>query len=331
MGAVVAQLGTKPVTQPIKFSPENMQGLPPAKDGLEFAISERLVTAWSALLAGSNVNRFDVLDMNSPEFRRLGEREFWNDVMPAIRDLPENTELKTEFALLQPLDLRDWQADEKPGLRPEMTIGVPQLRLLLSERQTGERAFRAYAAFDLALSQGFRASVVRASFVRRNLDQGLMPAERPRIQPHMLPPGVSAGTVNIDRLAEQFDRGWQKNFETDVRSGELKDLVVAKLPLRWQQVGWDGSRLVARWNRPGILIVNGTQTPVSYKVRGMTTVWSEPLQLPAGQSHEFRPSTGMIWQQTGVKTARQFELKLGEAFELREGGRTTANTEADLR
>jgi len=326
VGVIVAQLGQRPPGSQLMTFPADEQPLPPpAVDGLEYTVAERLVVAWSALLADSNVARFDVLDMNSPIFRELGRREFWNETLPAIRQLPETTELQTEFVLLKPLDLQS-RTEATPGQpQSELFIAIPQLRLELSLREKGRRDLTPYASFDVSLVQGYRYSVAKPSFTRREMKQALIPIEQPDITPQLLPPGVQPGDVDMNRIATQFVRGWADNFAIQGSTAVLQDLVVSKLPLRWHEVGWDGARLISRWQRPGILIVNGTSAPVSYKVRGLTTVWSEPFHLAPGQSHEYRPATEMIWQQVADGNFPPYRLTLGEAFELREKGAATTS------
>jgi len=323
VGAIVAQMGQRPKGSAMMQFPSGPTVLPAApNEGMEVAVSERVVTAWSALLADSNVARFHVLDMNSAEFRELGQREFWNEALPAIRSLPDDAELQTEFVLLKPLDIRDRQGDlgVTGNLRTEIAIDVPQLRLELSVFDAAEKRLRPYAGFNVALSQGFRAAVAHPTYVRREFQQGLLPAGRPTVQADYLPEGVSPGDVDTDRIAAQFERGWGENFEMDDRSTMLKDMVLSQLPLRWNETGWDGAQLVARWQRPGILIVNGTAQTVEYKVRGLNTPWSDALRLAPRESHEYRPATALMWQQSNGAAVQTYKLSLGEAIELREQG-----------
>uniref|UniRef100_A0A7C4LKI5 Phospholipase/carboxylesterase/thioesterase domain-containing protein n=1 Tax=Schlesneria paludicola TaxID=360056 RepID=A0A7C4LKI5_9PLAN len=321
LGAVVAQLGKRPDGAPyLRFhEPEPWSAPPP--DGLQLAISQRVVAAWSTLLADSNVARFHVLDMNSPLLHELGRRAFWNEVLPAMRDLPEHTELQTEFTLLEPLRLRNRGGNQvTTSPQSEMGIVIPKMRLDLAVREPAHAEWRPWAAFDLSFEQGLKVSVARPSFVRRELHMSLIPADMPQVTPSLLPPGVSAADVDTRRLAAQFAQGWADNFHLESRTAVLSDWTLAKLPLRWHDVGWNGAQLLAEWRRPGIRVVNALGTDVVYRVRGMTTQWSEPYRLGPGEFHVFRPTTAILWIPADAPHVTPFQLSLGESIEIRPQG-----------
>lgn len=320
LGAVVAQLGQRPPGSPyLRFTEREAWGASPA-DGLELAISQRLVTAWSSLLATSNVARFHLLDMNSPKLHELGRRPFWDAVLPTFRELPQGTELQTEFVLLEPLLLQSRPHQAGGELQKELGVVIPKLRLELTIREPGQKAWRRYAEFDLNFEQGLSVAVARPSFVRRDLQMGLIPAEKPVVTPHLLPPQVTPSDVDLDHLASCFAEGWADNFNLQNRTNGLPDWTLAKLPLRWHEIGWNGSQLVAQWRRPGIRIVNATGADAVYRVRGMNTAWSEPYRLGPGEFHEFRPSTALLWIPADTPEITPFQFTLGEAIELRAQG-----------
>jgi poly(3-hydroxybutyrate) depolymerase len=326
LGARVAQLGQRPPgSQLLQFPKgDEADGVAPL-NGLEMAISQRVVTAWSTLLAQSNVGRFHVLDMSAPTFQTLGHREFWHDALPALRSVPAEVELLTEFVLTKPLRLRD-RAAGSSGIHPlhhEVLFDVPNLRMDLSLREPGRKEPTPYAQFDVSLSQGLHAAINRPAFNHREFQHELIPADRPEVVVRMLPAGVTVADVNLDLVADQFARGWVDSFSTPGRTAVLKDLAMARLPLRWHEVGWDGAHLVARLRRPGIRVVNGSATALTYQVRGMQTVWGEPLSLAPGEFHEFRPASLLEWKSMQPTNVTPYRVLLGQQIEIGPNGPLT--------
>jgi pimeloyl-ACP methyl ester carboxylesterase len=337
LGAIVAALGQRPAAgSPLLRVPSDStirKVSQPA--GMEFAVSSRLISAWSELMVTGDIARFHVFDLSSPRIQELGGRDFWETVLPSVRSLPADTAVETTFALAQPLKLHGYESGTVPPspsghVKSDLTVEVPQMQLRLAVREPGQSKFRTYAEFDLVIRQSYHLEIKAPSFVRRELHHWLIPADAPSVKIRALPNGTAPADVDVERLAAQFGRGWVESFNPEHRSVPLQDTAFAKLPLRWSQIGWDGAQLVARWDRPGIRIINATQSPAVYDVRGMTTTWTTALRLPPGGSHEFRPLTAMAWKPAGTPGEGQYRIGLGEEIEIRPQGLVSLVPKANL-
>jgi predicted esterase len=317
VGALVAALAPRSDVLPITPYPATEELVPAGRaEGLSLAVSARLVTAWSALLAASDVGRFHVLDMNAKSFQELGRDEFWASVLPESAVPPAGLETATEFVLRQPLSIQELpasQAGESPSITSNggFAIGIPQLELLLSVREPGQRTWHDWAACDIGFTQNFRLQLEHTGFAGRTLTFGPAGVATPTVTARL---STDAGTVQTDRIAAQFQQGWQDSFaRAEGRTVALPDLKLDELPLRWETVQFTAGHLLASLSRPPVRIVNQGQEPVQYWVRERGSAWSQPLTIEPGQSQDFRTASPLVWWTPATATAPEtlFTLPLG--------------------
>lgn len=324
LGAKVAALapGSREVKM-VRF-PANREVLPDiAREGLDIAVSLRLIDAYAAMLASSDVARFHVLDMGSAGFRRLGTHEFWNSVLPADQQIDPTAELNTEFVLVRPFRLQtDFHGDGNPA-DPGHRLGlvIPQLQLQMASRPAGEKKWTDRAVVDFGLSQQMRLEIQTPGYSQRKLKLDLESIEPPKVSVRWL----SKDAVEVDgaQFSSQFQAGWSETFGTLRRDRLLKDMHLQQLALRWSSTGTTDSHFVLRLERPGIRIHNDGTRTVAYQARTATSYWTDVLKIGPGQIHEFRPAAPLLWRSSTTSGEASYTLPLG--FEAKVGRDRSAN------
>lgn len=315
LGATVAAIAPRTSSVPIIPFPAGNETTPPsAGRGLEVALSPRVITAWSTLLARSDVARFHVLDMNSPQFRQLGKREFWEGTIPALKELPPEAELETEFALRKPLQL---STPPQSGKASTVGLEIPSLQIQLGVRKQRTAPVEPLAEFDLSITQPLELGLEKPSFTHRQLKMTIATGTEPRVAPTWLGQPANA-ELHPERVSRQFGEGWNDMFASLGRENRLNDIQRNGMALRWEQLAWTGSHFVVRLDRPGIRVRNTTASEVEYQVRSTGSPWSAKLKLPPGEFHEFRPATALTWQSQGAHGPAAFTLPLGVEANIHE-------------
>lgn len=316
LGATVAALAPKSPNIPIQPFPAGEETLPaPADSGLDVAVSLRLIDGYASMLSASDVARFHVLDMNATGLRQMGTHEFWNSVLPPDRQLDAATELNTEFVIVKPFALsavNSSGAADEAGLRHEVSLDVPQLQLQMASRKQGMRDWTDQAAVNLSFSQTMRLAIQKPGYSQRKLQMDVQPISRPVVDGRWLVAG-EAVEIDTDKIARQFQDGWSQSFGARDRDGQMKDVKMGQLSLRWDELGNTKTHLVIRLQRPGIRVHNRTSQPIDYQVRAIGSAWSNPLHLEAEDFHEFHPASAMTLR-TGEK---HYTLPLGFEAQIR--------------
>lgn len=314
LGAQVAALAPRSDHLPIKPVPAGDEPHPVTVGrGLEMAVSPRMVTAWGALLAASDVARFHILDMADPEFRKLGTREFWMSVLPGDQRIVNAAELETEFVLMAPLAISSLPPEpgSTTGKPAGFQLEIPKLQLQLSSRTPGRAQSEPLAEVDYGIVQPIKMGIGKTSFSSRKMNLSMVSGPKPTVEPRHVDPPPNAPGFDREKLAAQFQAGWNETFTTFATANQLKDMSRNGMTLRWEAADWTGQHFNVRLERPAIRVRNGSDQPIEYQVRGTQSPWSEILRLAPGEFHEFHPATAMTWRSVAPVDASQFTLPLG--------------------
>jgi len=314
LGATVAALAPKSSTMPVIPFPADGEADPAfAADGMDLAVSQRLLNAWSTLLTKSDVARFHVLDLQSEGFRKLGQREFWNSVLDEPHRIPEGWDDNTEFVLAAPFRVT------APGCQPGHTLSLcerirmelPSLQLQLSVRPPGETAWREHLQADMALDQDLTVAIEKPGFAQRSLSMSIEPVEPPRLVTKVRTAAGEWEPIDAPEIGRQFHEGWTQSFGNIARSAPLPDFKLGSLSLRAEDCGGTPTHLVVRTQRPAIRIYNPLDAVVEYQVQSTGSPWSEVFRLEPGRTHEYRPLTPLLWQASAAQGGLQYTLPLG--------------------
>ena len=313
-GAQVAALAPKSDHPPIRAVGAGDEPQPTTLGrGLEVAVSPRMVTAWGALLAASDVARFNVLDMAHPQFQELGTRKFWQAVLPGDNRIAQAAELETEFVMISPLAFSTLPADDgAPNAAPAgFRLEIPKLQLQLSSRVPGQTLPNPLVEVDFGIIQPVKLGIEKADFATRKISVSMVGCPPPTVTPRHINAPADAPPFDQEKLASQFQTGWNEAFPNFVIANPLKDISRGGMALRWEEVGWTGQHFQVRLERPAILVRNGSDQPIEYQVRSSRSPWSPTLKLPPGEFHEFRTPTALTWRSGTPTQTQQYTLPLG--------------------
>ncbi len=314
LGAQVAALAPRSDHVPIRPVPAGDEARPTTVgQGLEVAVSPRMVTAWGSLLAASDVARFHILDMADPQFRSLGTREFWQTVLPGDERIAKATELETEFVLMSPLALSSLPAadGEQNGKPAGFRLEIPKLQLQLASREPGRPLPQPLVEVDFGIIQPIKMAIDKPSFAMRKMQMSMVSGPTPTVVPRHIDAPANAPAFDQEKLAAQFQAGWNETFTSFAMANQLKDMSRGGMTLRWEAADWTGQHFQVRLQRPAIRVRNSSDQPVEYQVRGTQSPWSETLKLAPGEFHEFRPPTALTWRSIMPAETSQFTLPLG--------------------
>lgn len=309
--------------------------LPPAgghSPGLELDVHGQVLEAFTSLLAASDVAQMNVLDLQGQAFHRFADRQFLEQAIPDLEHLPNDLELRSEVVLTQGVRLSDSAirpVAESGSPSSRVTASLPQVRLAVSIRHPGERDWQPYVGFDLKLRQDFRFSLHKPGVQTRSLTfaaVGDLDLQRCTGQfadgDHPRRP-----ELHTDLVATQFAQGWRESFQARGRELVIPDRAIARVPLRFEDIGWRDEQFRVQLHRAPTRLTNRSAEPLVYEVRGPDTVWSEALTLPPNRFHEFPSPYPLTWKQHTAAGDRIYTLPLGV---LADFYAPTPNAEPDL-
>ena len=321
LGALVAALAPRSADVPVRSFPAGGETFPatPA-NGLEVAVSTRLLFAYSTLLATSDVGRFNALDMNLDAFRKLGGHKVWNDALPADKQLADTTEINTELVLAQPFSIRPERldTDTPDGLRHRVVMVAPRVQAQVATREPGQKAWTSRIVANIAFEQTIDLQFSKPSFSQRRLAVGMGPSPEPKADVRWLESSESL-PLDYSGIAGEFWTTLDDKFSH--RDGLMKDIAFGQFALRFEDIGATQSHLVVRLARPGVRITNQSTAALEYQVRELATPWSKTLRLEPGKFHEFEPATPLSFRS---HSGQAFTLPLGVEAHVRPGVATSA-------
>ena len=314
LGAQVAALAPKSDHPPIRAVRAGDEPQPTTVGrGLEVALSPRIVTTWGALLAASDVARFNLLDTAGPHFGELGRRRFWQDVLPGDQRIAEAAELEIEFVLMSTGAISSLPAaDGTSGANPAgFCLEIPRLQLKLASREPGRPLPEPLVEVDFGIIQPVTLAVEKPDFASRKMRLSMISGPIPTVSARHIHAPADAPPFDQEKLAAQFQDGWNKTFAGLAIANPLKDITRGSMTLRWEAADWTGRHFQVRLERPAILVRNSSDQPVEYQVRTARSPWGKPLKLAPGEFHEFRPATALTWRSTIPTETQRYTLPLG--------------------
>jgi len=218
-------------------------------------------------------------------------------------------ELETDFVLMAPLAISTLQsADGKPD---GFQLEIPQLQLQLCGRYAGRKLPQPIATVDFGIIQPVKMGIEKPDFARRAMKLSMIAGPKPTVVPRHIDPPPNAPDFDVEKLAKQFESGWNQTFTTFAMANPLKDIHRNGMALRWEAADWTGKHFAVRLERPAIRVRNTADQAIEYQVHGTGTPWSESLRLAPGDFHEFRPPTALTWRTTSAAGETLFTLPLG--------------------
>ncbi|MBC8113226.1 MAG: hypothetical protein H7062_02520, partial [Candidatus Saccharimonas sp.] len=174
LGATIAKLGDPPADFKVRQYKSNLTDrFESLKSGVEVAVSEQFVPAYTELIIAGHVNHLHAVDFGLKEFRSLNDMEFLREVIPDLKRHGDDIEANVAFLLLEPVRLtdalqpREPSADGESSPPPSMAITFPKLRMLITTRRIGERQWKPCVEVDLQAGRDYELMVLRGGFSAR--------------------------------------------------------------------------------------------------------------------------------------------------------------------
>ena len=327
LGATIAKLGNPPADFKVRQYKSNLTDrFESLKSGVEVAVSEQFVPAYTELIIAGHVNHLHAVDFGLKEFRSLNDIEFLREVIPDLRQFGDDIEANVAFLVVEPVRLtdvvqpRELSAEENAGPSASMGISFPKLRTLISTRRVGERQWKPYFEVDLQVSRDFELTVLREGFSAR----GIRIKEASEM--HYEATGrFAAGyepqtnELDLELLKARLLRSLaEAQGKVECMSFLSKDLDLIGVPLRLEQLDRSAGHLIVRQQLPGIVVTNSTQEPLTYEVRGPFTDWGQPRTIDPGQRHEYRVPYPLTWRRRLPTTTLFYTLPMGREASCRD-------------
>ncbi len=164
---------------------------------------------------------------------------------------------------------------------------------------------------DFGIIQPVKMGIEKSSFVTRKMQLSMVSGPKPTVEPRHVDPPPNAPDFDREKLAAQFQAGWNSTFTSFAMANELKDMSRNGMALRWEAADWTGKHFSVRLERPAIRVRNTSTEPIEYQVQGTMTPWSETFKLAPGAFHEFHPPTSLTWRSISPADPAMFTLPLG--------------------
>ncbi len=295
-----------------------------ATGGLQMSIAKDAVTAWTTLLATSDVRRFHVNDFHDSAFHRLAEREFLALALPGLIDVESTAQLKSVLSFEQPMYLEAAKDDvtrtndDAVLSRAPVRFGGRELRLTISERADMNHPWQPLAEFPLTWSQEFDLTTRKISHRRRQLGLESVRPAKLESSGRCLASTAMDQPVNHELIAAQFRRGWEATFAKSLSAQTvLPERVVAQVPLTWDAIELKGEHLVLRLSTPTTQIRNLSREPMTYEVRTGESEWSPQHVLAPGMMHSFPAAGPLFWRGQIEGREFQYQLPVGSVSQFR--------------
>jgi poly(3-hydroxybutyrate) depolymerase len=327
LGATIAKLGDPPADFKVRQYKSNLTDrFESLKSGVEIAVSEQFIPAYTELIMAGHVNHLHAVDFGLKEFRSLNDIEFLREVIPDLKRHGADIEANVAFLLLEPVRLtdaiqpREPSPDDESASPTSMAIAFPKLRTLIATRRIGERKWKPCVEVDLQVSRDYELMVRHGGFSARAI-QVTEASEMRRHATGRFVAGYEPQTkeLNLDLLVAQLVKSLaEAQGKANFMAIPSKDLDLIGVPLRLESLSRSAGLLIVRQELPGIVITNSTQDLLTYEVRGPFTDWAKPRTIKPGQRHEYHVPYPLTWRRQLPTTTLFYTLPLGREASCRD-------------
>lgn len=339
-GIVLGTLGQIPKDFKMRKYPAEGEFPPMLKSGMEIAVAESVVPAWSELIMAGRVNRFNVFDFTPPEYHALADREFLQAMIPDLQKFGDDIEMNVDFQLRDPIRILDTSKTNAPKLLEAapgnlLTLSLSSVPLLISMRKKGETKWTPVGELDLRIDREYAAYVRKNGFVRRGPKFAEM--GKFRIQSKWsFAPTYKAENLYVDEpkfVATVMKAREAAQLLEGVKPDAVHDLVMNGVPLRMDSMDWVKQHLVVQYQLPGVLLTNDSGEELTYEVRGPYTGWSKPRTLAPGSFDEYHVPYALTWRRRTDSETQFYTLPMGREISYRlepKPGMVLVNHEEEL-
>jgi pimeloyl-ACP methyl ester carboxylesterase len=289
----------------------------------QFGIAPGLMAPLCSQLIDIDAARVFVLDTPMKQLAPLADAAWLAEVVPGLKARGAK-EVRSELVLSAPIRMDRAQADAAAGLVFEM----PKLKCVVSVRANPESSeWSPYLEVEFGLSQVAQCRVAPSSLTQRVLDLGWQGTADLEVRARFA--GQAPATTEIDtgRIRDVLIAGWREWTELgSLAQLPLDDMDLGFARLRADSVSWQEAFLSVGFAPPGVQLDNRGNQPVSYRLKGPFSEWSEPYTLGPDQSHRFGVASPLTCQFQSSGGAKEYTLSPGSTFEFQ----ATSDGQLDL-
>jgi hypothetical protein len=239
-----------------------------------------------------------------------------------LKRFGDDIETSVDFQLSGPirlLDGGDIASQDAAASGRLMTVSMSSFQLAVSMRKIGETAWSPVGQLNLRCERDYAPSVQKISYVARGAKFAVKSETRTTAQwsfaSSYLPEDPA---VDEAKLAGEMHRAAEASQPLEgVRPTSVADVMLNGVAMRMESLDWVNRHLVVQYQLPGILLVNDSDEPVTYEIRGPGSAWSEPRTLGPKHYDEFRVPHALTWRCRMASETLFYTLPLGREISYR--------------
>lgn len=273
---------------------------------LAISAAESLVKPLSAQLIEAGVAHVNVLDIPDRRYATFADREVLSELIPALRSLPDDAEVRTEFYLREPLDLKDMSlACEPDDCFSVFNLRVPNLTAVISVRESANATWQDFAEFQYDVTQPIRLQLGSEVVGGRQVISACNDSPEIHAKGRWLTEPPDDPRLDADAATRLFHQSWSIWSDAckptaivipDLEfRGYVRRLALLEPGPRGMSVGFE---------EPETVLTNESEVPLVFRTRQTGDPWDMPFTLPPGESVEFRVSQPLGYESS---TGGQYE------------------------
>ncbi|HEX6987320.1 MAG TPA: hypothetical protein VF170_18225, partial [Planctomycetaceae bacterium] len=283
------------------------------KADLAISAAEGLIAPLTAQLIEAGVAHVNVLDIPERKYAHFADREVLSELIPALRTLPPEAEVRTEFYLRAPLDLDDTTlACEPDGCFSVFDLRVPNLTAVVSVRETPDAAWRDYAEFSYDVTQPVRLQLGREVAGGREVISACNDSPQIVATGRWLTDPPADPRLDLDAAARLFHQGWAVWSDACIPTAiVIPDLEFRGYVRRLDLLEPAPHGMSVGFEEPETVVTNESDRPLVYRTKRPDGPWGPPLALPPGGRHVYRVARPLGYESAAGGEVERYDIPPG--------------------
>lgn len=253
-------------------------------------ISEMAVEAGEA--------KINVLDTPARSLAVLSDPVTMSELIPELKKYGNDVQLVSELVLRKSVGFNhSGGKGAVPAGESQLDIEVPELLVQLALRSKEKsKGLEPFAELAVAMNQQAAVRLIEPDFQTRALEMDW--GEQPQLTSTARftdEKGIENKTIEKDKWSEIILKGWNE-FTNAGHAARMviPDVQVGVARLRATRLRKDGGLIGVSFTPPSMRLRNRSPNPITYEVKILSSNWSSPYTLKAGQKVRFNVPTDML-------------------------------------
>ena len=280
----------------------------------QFGLAPGLMAPLCSQMIDIDAARVLVLDAPMKQLAPLADAEWLAEVVPDLKARGVK-EVRSELVLSAPIRMERVPNDAATAIAFEM----PKVKCVVSIPSKSDASeWSPYVEVEFGLRQVAQCRVATASPTQRVLDLGWQDAADLTVHAGFAAEYAPATSeIDTNRIRDVLKAGWREWTELgSLAQLPLDDMDLGYARLRGDRVSWQDSFLAVQFAPPGVHLSNRTKQPVTYRIKGPFSEWSEPYTFEPDQSHGFGVAYPMTCRFQSTDRQKEYTLPPGSRFEF---------------